>query len=185
MTGRRGFAVTLTAWVAAAVMTLWSAARVWGSATTRAENDVVVHAQVTGHDVAGALAPCAAALLALALFVFAARGWLRRLTGLLAAGLGVAVVAAALTGRQHVASALADNAFGVQSTNLHASANGWPWIAVVAGAVVTGCGLVVAVVGPRWSGLGRRYDAPSSETVEANDDASSWAALDRGEDPTA
>jgi uncharacterized membrane protein (TIGR02234 family) len=185
MTGGRAFATTIGCWVLGAAVALVAAGRVWGEQTARSATGARVHAQVTGHDVASALAPCAAALLALALFVFAARGWLRRLTGVTAALLGVAVVAAALAGRQDVGPALAAKSFAVQSTTAQLPANGWAWAAVVAGLLVAACGLVTAVFGPRWSGLGRRYDAPGVEPLASDDDTSRWAALDRGEDPTA
>ena len=61
----------------------------------------------------------------------------------------------------------------------------WPWLAVVGGLLAVACGSATAVYGARWSGLGRRYDAPGAEPPVVEDDASRWAALDRGEDPTA
>ena len=185
MNSPRLFATTLGCWLLAAVVALVAAGRVWGHAAVRSAAGARVQAQVTGHDVAAALAPCAGALLALAVFVLASRGWLRRLTGVLGAALGAGIVVAALAGRSDVGSALADKAFGVQSGSLHSPASAWPWLAAVAGGVAVGCGLLTAAVGPRWSGLGRRYDAPGAQQVLAEDDASRWAALDRGEDPTA
>jgi len=185
MSSPRAFGTTLGCWVLAAAVALVAAGRVWGQVTVRSAAGSRVQAQVAGHDVAGALAPCAGALLALALFVLAARGWVRRLTGLLGAVLGVAIVIAAIAGHGDIGAALADKAFGVQSSALHPPMTVWPWVAVLAGLLATGCGLLTAVIGPRWSGLGRRYDAPGSQPVGSEDDASRWAALDRGEDPTA
>jgi uncharacterized membrane protein (TIGR02234 family) len=185
MTGRRGFAITLSCWVAAAAVALWAAGRVWGSVTVHAQNGVRVHAQVTGHDVAAEVAPCAGALLALALAALAARGWLRRLCGLLAAVLGVVIVAGAIGGQHRVGTALTHKVFATQVAAVHPPATAWPWLAVVAGALAVACGGVTVAVGGRWSGLGRRYDAPGADPVIADDDASRWAALDRGEDPTA
>lgn len=186
MTERRGFAVTLTGWVAAAAVVLLAAGRVWGSATVRAQNGVRVHVQVTGHDVASEIAPCAVALLALALGVVATRGWVRRVCGVLAAVLGVLIVAGAVEGHSRVDNALVHKVFATQVATLNPPPTPWPWIAVAGGVVVVACGVVTAAVGGRWGGLGRRYDAPGSPPAPANDDdASRWAALDRGEDPTA
>lgn len=58
----------------------------------------------------------------------------------------------------------------------------WPWVTLVAGVVLAATGVLVAVRGPRWAGLGARYDAPAERPKT---DADLWAALDRGEDPTA
>lgn len=185
MSSPRAFVTTLGCWVLASVLALIAAGRVWGQVSVRSAAGSRVQAHVTGHDVAGSLAPCAAALLALALFVLAARGWVRRLTGVLGALLGVAIVVAALAGRSDVGKALAGKAFGVQASALHPPMTIWPWVAVIGGLVAAGCGLLTAVIGPRWVGLGRRYDAPGAQQAGSDDDASRWAALDRGEDPTA
>ena len=185
MTGRRAFATTLACWIAAAVLVLLAAGRVWGSVTARAQTGVRVHAQVKGHDVAGELVACALALLALALAVLAARGLLRRVCGAVAAVLGVVIVIGALAGRHRVGGALADKLFAAQIATLHPPGTVWPWLAAFGGAVVVGCGALTAAFGGRWSGLGRRYDAPGTPSAPADDDASQWAALDRGEDPTA
>ena len=119
MTSPRAFATTLGGWVLAAALALIAAGRVWGQATVRSAAGSQVHAQVVGHDVAGALAPCAGALLALALFVLASRGWVRRLTGVLGAALGLAILVSALNGQGDVDTALAAKAFGVQAATLH------------------------------------------------------------------
>jgi Tryptophan-associated transmembrane protein (Trp_oprn_chp) len=185
MTGRRGLAVTLSAWVVAAAVTLWAAGRVWGSVTVVAQSGVRVHAQVTGHDVASALAPCAIALFALAVAVLAASGWMRRACGALAAVIGVVVVVTALVGQHRIGTTLTGKVFAAQVAAVHPPATGWPWLAVVGGLLATACGAATAVFGARWSGLGRRYDAPGAESPVLEDDASRWAALDRGEDPTA
>ena len=185
MTGRRGFATTLVCWVAAAALVLLAAGRVWGSATVRAQNGVRVHAQVKGHDVAGELVACALALLALALAVLAARGLLRRLCGALAAALGVVIAIGALAGRSRVGAALTDKLFAAQIGTLHPPGTVWPWLAALGGTVVIASGALTAAFGGGWSGLGRRYDAPGAPPAPTDDDASQWAALDRGEDPTA
>jgi uncharacterized membrane protein (TIGR02234 family) len=185
MTGRRGFAITLTSWVVAGAAVLLAAGRTWGSASVLAQNGVHVHAHVKGHDVAGELAPCAVALLALALAVVAARGWLRRMCGVLAAVVGAVIVAGAVAGQGRIDDALTRKVFGAQVATLHPPATAWPWLAVVGGLVAIACGGVTVCVGGRWAGLGRRYDAPGATPAPVDDDAFRWAALDRGEDPTA
>ena len=51
------------------------------------------------------------------------------------------------------------------------------WHAVAGGIPLAVAAYLTTVHGPRWPGLGARYDR-----TERPDDA--WAALDRGEDPT-
>jgi drug/metabolite transporter (DMT)-like permease len=110
---------------------------------------------------------------------------MRRACGVLAVVIGVVVVITAFVGQHRVGTELADKIFATQVTTVHPPATVWPWLAVAAGLLAAACGVVTAVYGPRWSGLGRRYDAPGADTEVADDDASRWAALDRGEDPTA
>jgi uncharacterized membrane protein (TIGR02234 family) len=185
MSGRRGFATILAGWIVAAGVILLAAGRGWGSATVPVQNGVRVHVHVKGHDVAGELAPCAVALLALALAMLASRGWVRRICGGFAAVLGAVVVAGAVAGEGRVGQALSHKAFAAQLGALHPPGTLWPWLAALGGVVAVGCGAVTAAVGQRWSGLGRRYDAPGVPAAPIDDDASRWAALDRGEDPTA
>lgn len=59
---------------------------------------------------------------------------------------------------------------------------GWPYVAVLAGGLLALTGVLVAARGPRWAGLSAKYDAPADRP---RTDADLWAALDRGEDPTA
>ena len=185
MTGRRGLAVTLSCWVVAALVALWAAGRVWGSVTVVAQSGGRVHAQVTGHDVAAGVAPCAVALLALAVAVLAASGWLRRACGVLGALIGVVIVVTSIAGHQRINDSLAGKVFDAQVATVHPPATLWPWLAATAGVVAVACGVVTALFGARWSEMGRRYDGPSADAPVEEDDASRWAALDRGEDPTA
>lgn len=59
-----------------------------------------------------------------------------------------------------------------------AASDGAGRVALAAGVLLVAVGLWTAVRGTSWPALGARYDAP-----QRRDDA--WAALDRGEDPTA
>ncbi|HET7530175.1 MAG TPA: Trp biosynthesis-associated membrane protein [Mycobacteriales bacterium] len=190
MTGRRGLVGVLTGWVLAGALLLIASGRQWGSATVRSATGAQVHAQVSGHDVAASLAPLGGALLALALLAFAVRGWGRRVSGLLAAAVGAGAAVAAIHGDHGVGAALAQQAFAAQVRSVDAPATGWPWLCVVAGVLAAGAGLLTVALAGRWGGLGRRYDAPGAQAAAqsvapGDDDASRWAALDRGEDPTA
>ena len=66
---------------------------------------------------------------------------------------------------------------------------GWPIGTALGGLVLALAGLLVAVRGPRWTALGRTYDAPATDAPATPPDGPAaerdlWAALDRGEDPT-
>jgi uncharacterized membrane protein (TIGR02234 family) len=186
MTVRRGLPAALAGLVLAGALLLLAAGRVWGRATVTTATGARVHAEVTGHAVAGTLASCGGALLALALVALVVRGRARRLTGAVAALVGAGAAVAAVAGQHDVGSALAGKAFAAQVTSVAAPVTVWPWLAAAAGVLAASCGLALFLLGHRWSGLGRRYDAPgATESAVDDDDAAQWAALDRGDDPTA
>jgi uncharacterized membrane protein (TIGR02234 family) len=62
----------------------------------------------------------------------------------------------------------------------------WLWVCVAGGVVLLLAGLLVAVRGPRWAALSRRYESPAARQDAPADptERSLWEALDRGEDPT-
>jgi uncharacterized membrane protein (TIGR02234 family) len=68
----------------------------------------------------------------------------------------------------------------------------WPVVALLAGLVAIGTGVLVVVRGRGWPGMGRRYERPGASTAprpvrERTDEeraTDAWRALDRGEDPT-
>lgn len=84
---------------------------------------------------------------------------------------------------------LVQQAGGREAVGGHGTA--WPWITAAGGALLLVAGLLVAVHGPRWSALGRRYESPvaaadpgPAEKRPATGERDLWEALDRGEDPT-
>lgn len=56
----------------------------------------------------------------------------------------------------------------------------WPWIAGVASVAMGIGGVLALAAGRRWSGLSRRYDAPSAQPPAR----SAWDRLTEGDDPT-
>lgn len=62
---------------------------------------------------------------------------------------------------------------------------GWAWLAAAAGALVAASGVITAVRGRGWSGLGSSYEAPGGRPTAPVTDKAVWDALDRGDDPTA
>ena len=61
-----------------------------------------------------------------------------------------------------------------------------------AGLLLLAVGVAAALRGPRWPGLGRRYERPAPPVPRPNrraagpdvDDTDLWRAQDRGDDPT-
>jgi uncharacterized membrane protein (TIGR02234 family) len=116
----------------------------------------------------------------------ASRGRGRRVVGLvvLLTGAGVVavttrLVAAGLGDRARLTAAVRDAGEGTTG------ATPWPYVTALGGLLLVAGGLLVMLRGPHWAGLGRRYDAPAAQPVQAVAERDLWAALDRGEDPTA
>lgn len=147
-------------------------------------------------------ASTALALVALAgvVAVLATRGRWRRLIGAVLAlagagllGRGIAGLAAigAVRARDLVEAAHSGVAVDVSVLPRLSVHPAWPILSAGCGVLVVLAGLLVAVRGARWAGMSARYDAPGA-AVAAGDpdqertraDASMWAALDRGDDPT-
>ena len=120
--------------------------------------------------------------------LLATRTWGRRVTGaavLLAGGVaGVTGITFALTevatggGGAFIAAAL-----GTQASTTSVSVSAWWIVAVVSGLAVLACGFLALLDGPNWPRLGERYSRPDTHSGQRSA-ASTWDALDRGEDPT-
>jgi uncharacterized membrane protein (TIGR02234 family) len=183
----RGLAGAITACAGGGLLLLLAAGRAWGSATLRAATGARVHVSVTGTAVTPALPALGLALLVLAVAVLATRGLLRRVLGAVAALAGTAAAVLAATSHRGVEQALAGRAFGVARTAVGVGVSPWQVVAVVAAVVAAAGGAATLLHGHRWTSMGRRYEAPAPAPASpdpAADDASTWAALDRGEDPT-
>jgi hypothetical protein len=60
--------------------------------------------------------------------------------------------------------------------------SGWRVLVLVGAVLGVLCGALAAWRGSSWTGMSRRYDAPSQPRPEHESDP--WRALDRGDDPT-
>ncbi|MGH8870270.1 MAG: Trp biosynthesis-associated membrane protein, partial [Actinomycetes bacterium] len=139
------------------------------------------------------------------------RGTARRVVGVLLLGLGVAVVAAGVSASgdpAHVRE-VASAAGGAT-----VAGTGWPWLSHVGGVLLAASGLLVVLRGGAWPGLSIRYEVPAARSRDGRSPSRQepggpaprtpeepraaapgmpgesrpedlWAALDRGEDPTA
>jgi uncharacterized membrane protein (TIGR02234 family) len=189
MTGRRGLLIALTGCVVGGAFVLLAGGREWGSALVTAETGARNRVSVTGHAAAPALPALGLALLVFAGAIVAARGWLRRVVGLLLVIVGGAVVGVALSSGHDVATALRHRAFGVQHVVVHSSVSGWAVVAAVGGAVAVLAGALTVVAGGGWPAMGTRYEAPEPRALGRAgngpaEPAVAWDALDRGDDPT-
>jgi hypothetical protein len=182
MSGRRGLLVVLATCIGAGAIVLIAAGRVWRRADLVAATGQHVAVHVTGHAAEPALPALGIALVVMAGAVLAARGWLRRVVGLVAVAIGGAVVALAVAARTDAADELRHQAFAVSHAVVAESLSAWAIVTIVAGVAAVVAGSVTVVLGTGWPSMGARYDAPAARRTE--DLAGDWEAQDRGEDPT-
>ncbi|WP_406831054.1 Trp biosynthesis-associated membrane protein [Pedococcus sp. KACC 23699] len=181
--------VILLALIGAAVL-LTSGGRIWATGTV---NDPVLGASRisgTGTELATGVVALALVAAAAALASATSGPLVRRVTLVVLAltGLGVGFVATrvGLDPEQALGAVAARSLGRTGSIETHATATAWPWIAVVASALV----LLAAVAGwfgaSSWRGLGARYEAPGATAgARGQRVASDWDRLDAGDDPTA
>jgi hypothetical protein len=118
---------------------------------------------------------------------------------------GTLLVGAARIAIEHPVDAVAaavTTATGLSGTEAIAglvaaiTATPWPWLTVVAGALIGAGGILTLATSHRWRGSGRRYrtDAASASATPAasgaaasrpHDAIDSWDDLSHGDDPTA
>jgi hypothetical protein len=182
MSGRRGLLAALSACIGASAIVVIAAGRVWRSADLVAATGQRVSVHVTGHTAEPALPALGIALMVMAGAVLAARGWLRRVVGLVTVVIGGAVVALSIASRADAANELQHQAFAVSHATVADSLSGWAIVTIIAGLVAVLAGSVTVVLGAGWPALGSRYDAPGARRTDNL--AGDWDALDRGEDPT-
>ncbi|ODT22128.1 Trp biosynthesis-associated membrane protein [Microbacterium sp. SCN 69-37] len=174
--------------------------------------DVALDAGATASlTVAGAkaftlLAPLSLAALALGLALTVVGRVLRYAFGAVAVVIGgTLLVGAARIAIEHPVDAVAaavTTATGLSGTEAIAglvatiTATPWPWLTVVAGALIGAGGILTLATSHRWRGSGRRYrtDAASASATPAasgaaasrpHDAIDSWDDLSHGDDPTA
>jgi hypothetical protein len=177
----RGLRAAILGCLLAGCTILFASGRDWVVRTDVAHRAVGVsgHALVKSSTVWGLVA--VAGVVAIA----ATRRWGRVPVGLALAACGVVVVvlcAGTLGDVRSPARTLGPPRALPDRLVVRERATAWPYVTLGAGVVLALSGLLVAVRGPRWAGLGARYDVPADRP---RTDADLWAAQDRGEDPTA
>ncbi len=150
-----GVACLLT--LAGAVVVLLATRQQWV-----APHHGAVAAPATGSELVPVAHALALVALAGVVALLAARRWSRVGVGAALALAGLAIVAAA-------------------ASQLGRTPAGWPVLTIAGGLLVLCAGALTVLRSRGWPALGARYDAPAGRRTD--DDV--WAALDRGEDPTA
>jgi uncharacterized membrane protein (TIGR02234 family) len=190
MEPRREYTAAVVAALAGGGLALVVAQPAWVHvrAVGAAAGGVVLAVDVPGSEAAALVVPLSLVAMAGAFGVLATRGTARVAVGALVAlaGTGVAVDALrVLAGpRAAVAGALAHRSVDPQAVAAatYSCSWWWPLLAVLGGVLVATAGAGTAVRARRWPAMGARYDAPRAAAARPGD---VWAALDRGEDPTA
>ena len=175
--------------LAAGAVALFAVTRAWVSATVRTPGLPTDQVSVSGVDAAPILAGLAVVIVAAALGVVAAGGWLRQLVGLLIAAVAGFAALRALTlnaGGAALRRALQDSPayIGGGGTNAPVDGAAWPWLAAVAFAIAAVLGVVVAMRGRAWPRMSARYEREVPPQSAPADEDDLWRAQDQGQDPT-
>ncbi|MGH8823037.1 MAG: Trp biosynthesis-associated membrane protein [Jiangellaceae bacterium] len=194
--------VALVLLVAGGVLCVVGGSRVWGEGLVDDGLSRTVQ-QVSGRDLFPLGPAVGLVALAAVIAVPATRRTGRRIVGVLlaVAGAVAAVGAYGLASELpiHVATWLETTPAAGDVVAGASAESTWALLTVIGGLLVAVAGIAVAVRGPRWPGMGRRYErgVPAGDeptqvepAATAPDETGTvagretWDALDRGEDPT-
>jgi uncharacterized membrane protein (TIGR02234 family) len=201
MRSRAEFAAALLIEIVGAAAVLLVATREWQTITTpRARPFTQDVLAVSGRTLDGASTALALVALAGVVAVLATKGAARRVVGALVAlaGAGIAwrsavAIGAVSAGRaKDLVHDKRPRVLASEAITQHVSTQAtWGVLSVVGGVLVLCAGALITWHGGRWGAMSARYEAPTRpeeadpEQARAKSDASLWAALERGEDPTA
>ncbi|HEX6447293.1 MAG TPA: Trp biosynthesis-associated membrane protein [Streptosporangiales bacterium] len=180
---RREMLVVLGVAVLAAALLLFASGRTWLSVRVTAPGLPTVVRDGTGRTLAPGSFAFALAGLAGSFGVLATRRAARLVVAVVVAVCGAGGAVTAWLGA-HAAADLIGSTERLLGSVLHVRHTAWPWVAVGAGVVLAACGVVAAVRGRTWPGMGAKYDAPR-DAERRGSEPDMWRALDRGDDPTA
>ncbi|WP_239070143.1 Trp biosynthesis-associated membrane protein [Cellulomonas chitinilytica] len=147
-----------------------------------------VPVSVSGSQVAPGIFAAAVALLAAAAAVALVGRVGRWVVAVVVLGCGVLVAVAAgsvIADPLAAAAPVVAEVTGVGHISGPVQTTAWPWVAVVAGAVVVLGALWFVRSSAGWAGASRRHEAAAGRAVDGPDDErSAWDALSRGDDPS-
>lgn len=173
--------------LAAGAVALFAVTRAWASTTVRTPGLPTDQVSVSGVDAAPVLAGLAVVIVAAALGVVAAGGWLRQVIGLVIAAVAGFAALRALTldaGGAALGRAVLDSPAYISGSNPPVDGGPWPWFAAFAFAVATALGIIVTIRGRGWPRMSARYEREAAAAGEPADEADLWRVQDRGQDPT-
>ncbi|MFL6238445.1 MAG: Trp biosynthesis-associated membrane protein [Actinomycetes bacterium] len=195
---RRELLVVVVLDLVGAVMVLLSVSRTWAHAVVAVSGSPQAPqtADLAGRSVAPLVAALGMVALAAVIALLATRGWWRVVVGAVLAVVGALIIGStALTSATDVrhGSALRDKVSTAVLRDARSSVELRPWrhVAAAGGLLVVAAGLLAAARGRSWSGMGRRFDAPTAApspapvAAEAPSQVDLWDQLERGQDPTA
>jgi uncharacterized membrane protein (TIGR02234 family) len=182
MTGRRELTLAVGLCALGAALVLFAEARPWLEwRDLQSLTAAGVHLTLSGRKVSSSASALAWVAAAGAVALIATRGMTRALLGGLLALAGVGILLVDLDWLTGVTPASVD---GMRISSPHRVIT-WPVVSMIGGAVILAGGLLAAVRGRSWSGMGSSYEAPGGEPEPPVTEKGVWDALDRGDDPTA
>ncbi|RBY95662.1 TIGR02234 family membrane protein [Blastococcus sp. TF02-8] len=189
---RRELTAAVAGSAVAGALALSAAGQRWAGVTVERRSPLPpVVGTLSGGDAAPLVTAAGLVLLAAAVALLAVRGVGRVVIGLLTALAGGALLwsgVRVLAGGVSEAAAGLPGAGGSSVTSVVVDLSpAWPVVAVVAGVLGVAVGLLAALRGRGWPGMGRRYErTPAVAPARTDEDRAqeAWKALDRGEDPT-
>lgn len=194
MSPKRELGTAVGAVLAGATLAVLGAGRAWLSGSAAAGPGLpVIELAPTGRALAPGVVALSLVALAGLLALAGTRGRGRVGVGIVVAlaGAGVAVLAGtsgAVGDVEATAYERASAALGTSAPSVTGVAGTpWPLVTSAAGALVAAGGVLISLRGPRWAGLGRRFESSASAPAPAEPGPGErriWDALDRGEDPS-
>lgn len=180
MSGGRGLLSAVTLLAVGGALLLVAGGRAWSTTATRSPGFPEVVVTSTGSELAPLVVATGVLALAAAAALAAVRGWGRRILGVVVALAGAATLVQVLAASTPPVAGAGPSGEMILDGSLW-----WP-LAGVAALLVAAAGVLIAVRGGGWPAMGSKYDRdpPSAASERSADPGDTWAALDRGEDPT-
>jgi uncharacterized membrane protein (TIGR02234 family) len=172
-----------------AALTLLAVSRTWVAADV--PDLPAADVGVTGRQAAPVVAAVALAAAAAAVVLATAGRAVRLVAAVALAAAGAGVVAGTLAVVADPDGAVrpaVTEASGVTGTEVAAELRLWPWPAAAGGVLLAAAGLAGLAGARTWPAPARRYERAAGTPGAGHDpadDAATWDALSRGEDPTA
>ncbi|MEO6956336.1 MAG: Trp biosynthesis-associated membrane protein [Antricoccus sp.] len=185
----RTYAGALAALAVSGGLSLFAASQIWLVATQSRSAPLP---SIVKSSTGGALQPAMTALgivLILAILAVGATKRIgRRIVGAMVAICGIAILALSFPFLGGPPAWAVDQVKtgGDAAQGVVTAAGYAPWISALCGVLALAAGLLIALRGPQWSAMGKRFERPSTTTdqQEFRDSRDAWNALDQGIDPT-